>query len=498
MPNKIIATIFILAILVKSQPYSYAQAPEYVFINENVGVGIFKEGLAVVRENAFLGFDGKYGFVDINYNFVIQPQFDFAKDFSEGYAAVTNYDKTYYIDKTGKKVIDLDLHSAGSFKNGLAIVGKNDKYGIIDTKGNLIKPLIFDHISSFPNWKNLFEAKKNGKYGMIDEYGTTKIDFKYDMLLFGGHDEDRITYIIRSTPNEIMGFLDINGKEYLFPSKYKSTESCNYGLCPVKGINGKWGAINKNFEEVIPLMYDLLMVEADIELLFAKYQGKFGYINRQNQIVIPFEFDGGKGYSEGFFALRKKDKYGLYKSNGKVLLYPEWFSCSSFKEGISNVCWNKGFGNLGCKYINTSGTVQIPMEFISCGEFYRGIAKVSRNGEDYYYIDKTGRCVMDCKNDTEWSSKNSIYRQKNQEGEKIINSNCGCTNPKFVENNDLIGPQDNHLIKFDNFYESSNIKFENGKYLHFTGLGLNPDVYKSYSELVENVTKDCQRVKCRN
>ena len=59
-------------------------------------------------------------------------------------------------------------------------------------------------------------------------------------------------------------------------------------------------------------------------------------------------------------------------------------------------------------------------------------------------------------------------------------SDCKCTNPKFVENNDLIGSQDNHKIKFDNFYESSNIKIENGKYLHFTGLGLNPDVYKTY------------------
>ena len=81
--------------------------------------------------------------------------------------------------------------------------------------------------------------------------------------------------------------------------------------------------------------------------------------------------------------------------------------------------------------------------------------------------------------------------------ENKTNVDCDCTNPKFIEDNDLIGPQNNHKIQFDNFYRSSNIKIENGKYVHYNGLGVVPDRYNTYAELLEQVIKDCKSIRCR-
>jgi hypothetical protein len=48
--------------------------------------------------------DDKWGYIDKMGNVVIQPQFDYARGFSEGLAEVQVGDKLRYIDKTGKIV----------------------------------------------------------------------------------------------------------------------------------------------------------------------------------------------------------------------------------------------------------------------------------------------------------------------------------------------------------------------------------------------------------
>jgi len=73
----------------------------------------FSEGLAQVcigkcewEQNT--GYDGKFGFIDHSGHFVINPQYDNAWDFKNGFAKVGvgkgDDAKTGYIDKTGKTI----------------------------------------------------------------------------------------------------------------------------------------------------------------------------------------------------------------------------------------------------------------------------------------------------------------------------------------------------------------------------------------------------------
>jgi hypothetical protein len=63
----------------------------------------FSEGLASVR--IVTPDTHRVGYIDSSGRVVIQPQFDYADDFSEGLAAVTIGTKSGYIDKTGKIAI---------------------------------------------------------------------------------------------------------------------------------------------------------------------------------------------------------------------------------------------------------------------------------------------------------------------------------------------------------------------------------------------------------
>jgi len=92
----------------------------------------FSEGFLAFKQN------GKWGFMDKNFKVVIKPQFDIAENFSEGYAAVKKSGLWGYINSSGNLVIKPQFTLAGSFFAKLAIASTKDYVGLIDTKGSFV------------------------------------------------------------------------------------------------------------------------------------------------------------------------------------------------------------------------------------------------------------------------------------------------------------------------------------------------------------------------
>ena len=80
----------------------------------------------------------KLGEIDKTGKVVINPQFDWAFDFSEGLAAVEIDGKYGFIDKTGKIVINPQFDWAFNFSEGLAAVEIDGKYGYINKAGTVV------------------------------------------------------------------------------------------------------------------------------------------------------------------------------------------------------------------------------------------------------------------------------------------------------------------------------------------------------------------------
>ncbi|MHA7056993.1 WG repeat-containing protein [Aquimarina sp. M1] len=80
----------------------------------------------------------KIGFVDKQGAWVIEPQFEKAKTFENGYAGVFNGNKWGFIDTNGKVVIEYQYDDVDFFDvNGLAPV-KIEEWGFVNTKGELV------------------------------------------------------------------------------------------------------------------------------------------------------------------------------------------------------------------------------------------------------------------------------------------------------------------------------------------------------------------------
>ena len=95
-----------------SQPQASSHSSDY---NQKSGK------LVSIREN------GKFGYINLDGQVVIEPQFDDTHFFSKGLAAVKINGKFGFIDKTGKMVFEPQFDKALSFSEGLAAVTINDE-----------------------------------------------------------------------------------------------------------------------------------------------------------------------------------------------------------------------------------------------------------------------------------------------------------------------------------------------------------------------------------
>lgn len=82
------------------------------------------------------------GYLNTRGEWAIEPQFDEARDFSDGLAAVNQGGKCHmggewgYINRTGQLVIPSRYSAAGQFNDGYACVRTGKRWYQIDAKGN--------------------------------------------------------------------------------------------------------------------------------------------------------------------------------------------------------------------------------------------------------------------------------------------------------------------------------------------------------------------------
>ena len=138
-------------------------------------VGYFSNGLAWAKTES-----GKVGFINAQGNWVIEPKFKAAKDFStDGIARVKSEGWTF-IDKSGTEITPSIAGSYGDFNDGLAYCKSGKKVGFIDKTGKVVIDLQFDKVRGF---KNGYAAVRQGeKWGFIDTKGKWVIEPKFDGL----------------------------------------------------------------------------------------------------------------------------------------------------------------------------------------------------------------------------------------------------------------------------------------------------------------------------
>ncbi len=126
--------------------------------------------------------------------------------------------------------------------------------------------------------------------------------------------------------------IDINSIPGLAPQpplpssaeKYDNVWNYNNGLAAVEK-EGKWGFINEQGEEVIPVKYETVMSFMEhpgikTEVTAAQYGGKYGYINKQGKEITPFKYDVASMFTGKYAWVETAGKKGFVNQEGKEII----------------------------------------------------------------------------------------------------------------------------------------------------------------------------------
>jgi serine/threonine protein kinase len=268
---------------------------------------LFYEGIAVVNTG---GDEPKYGYIDQTGKYLINPQFEEATIFSDGIAWVSKRSsKISAINTTGKELFSVDASYVENYSEELAVFAPNYpekgssnlKMGYLDKDGDIKIPAKFDYAGSFKNGRaqigvreKTAEGDEKMKYAFIDKSAKIVGDY-YDEL------------------GDYEGDFAIVGKD------------------------NKYGSIDKNGKQVIPIMYDYLQVDGEW-FIYASADEKFGWLDKEGKVIINAQFDGCQKFNEADLApIEIADKWGYIARDGKISINPQYDAACSFKGDITAV-----------------------------------------------------------------------------------------------------------------------------------------------------------------
>ncbi len=279
------------------------------------GTSHFPSGPAPVMEGK------KWGYIDISGEYMIKPQFRIARTFSEGLAAVAPAGRVLslhgFIDKDGAYVVGPKYRDTRDFHEGKAAVQLGDDWAYIDREGTYFVPPSLEEAGDFS--EGFAPAREGAKWGYLGMFGTWQIDPRFD-----------------------------------------GAQSFSEGLAPVKK-NGLWGYINPEGFLVIEHQYNDAQPFSDGLAGVTMGQNTI-YIDRRNRRVIEStDFLESAPFSEGLARVKVRTgrpgpetgKWGYIDKQGEVVIEPRFDWAWDFGAGVARVGLGKNSIKRG--YIDTEG-----------------------------------------------------------------------------------------------------------------------------------------------
>ena len=136
---------------------------------------LFSEGLAAVTQY------GKWGFIDRTGKIVIGLQYDEVTGFRDGLAHVlVRGEGEGIIDRTGKVVVEPLYANVSDFENGMAWVRKHNSFGVVGRDGRMIVEPVYYDVRFTDN--GYIKVREGDKWGLYDRTGKMIAEPQYSDL----------------------------------------------------------------------------------------------------------------------------------------------------------------------------------------------------------------------------------------------------------------------------------------------------------------------------
>ncbi len=392
--------------------YIYEKDGKYGYVNNNFEVvikPIYDEGLGGF-EKKFRGkysifeLNGKYGVFDISENYIIPPIYDFLS-----YTNSKNIFKFSSISTGKSGLINIDNKEVlkpiyNTFDDEIIITNNGNSFIIIkelieyNLLNNVGETKIKSNFISGNFDSNIHVFEKNEKYGYVDHNGKEVIKPIYEYA----SNFNKEKAIVRI--NEKYGIINRFGELMIKPEydkiSYRSVFKSKNSSSQVKSSseiyyikkNNKVGVLDESLEIIVEPIYDEIGCFNE-GFAYVSIDKKFGFINEKGILIIPLIYDNAIYFSEGLASVLKEKKWICINSENEIIINSKFIDyIHPFSEGLAvykqrryrdNGKYSDRYG-----YINMKGDIVILATFKKAKNFNNGVGVILQNNDTYYLIDK--------------------------------------------------------------------------------------------------------------
>lgn len=303
-----------------------------------------------------------------------------------------------YIGPTGNFRIEPAYDAALPFKNGFGQVEKGGRHFFVNTLGQKFPAeQTFEAIGPFGG-NGLAPVQQEGKWGFLGENGKMVIEPQFQAATPFSEELAAV-----ETPSG-WGYINAAG-EFVLPPRYQNATAFSEGLAAVK-IADRWGYIYKNGRFAVVPRFTIAGPFSSGCARVSTYGNYAGYIDKEGRKVHHevFRPDGSTRFASGFAAATRKGNFWIFLSKTGVRMtdWGKYRSAAAFSDGLAPIQLSPETYS----YIRTDGRLAMdplrlnPKEleegwqaYLQRVPFSEGMAPFLQNGL-YGYIDLTGRVLI--------------------------------------------------------------------------------------------------------
>lgn len=348
---------------------------------------------------------GKYGFVNAKGELVLEPIYKQVYrrlevfDTATRPVAIESEGETLWgiVNKAGEFVIEPQYSSASPFDRGKALM----------------------------SWGGLGYAEfyLNEQGEAVGRYHNVVYPYSDGLAIVGDYDFSDET---RTTPLVKFGFMDELGANVI-EQKFDYVSNFSQGLSVVnqgavqnsilgKPSGGKYGYIDRAGEIVIPLQFaDAFSFVNGLATVKDFESGKWGVINSSGLYVISPQFDRviDPVFIDGLMRVVVDSKFGVINKLGNFIVPPQYYDINPFDHGFARGVYELQI-NVYAKhhYIDSEGKVT---DFKTIGKFSEGLASAEHNNGTKGYINTLGHFAIKANYDYlgQFSEGLALFRDNN-------------------------------------------------------------------------------------
>ncbi|MCM1142734.1 MAG: WG repeat-containing protein [Muribaculum sp.] len=265
-------------------------------IEPSVSVSVSKTNSVIALENFYDSKTGAWGYKTTSGTIVVKPTFKSCSHRIEtdGHGTVTyKSGKKGFIDSKGNVYGSFD-YIDNYYSDNCVKVKNNGFYGIYNRNSKkMVLPTIYEDVSIYGSSTNMFPAKKNGKWGYVQNGGNEIIGFKFAEA-YSFSPTTKLA-VVKNDDGKC-GYIDMTGNYKIQPQYYSAGTMSPDGARVMMSSN-EYGFINLT-GSLIASWYPYMDTKFVLNRIMVQNQNNLrGFVDRHNNLVIPYIFDSDKSYT---------------------------------------------------------------------------------------------------------------------------------------------------------------------------------------------------------